>query len=163
MIIKALRTARVYTDRQKTVFLIKRALEKSVKCSQEKMNMLNKEEYMTFWTRFDTIYSELDPHKGTNLINLIFFSYSTYSVGQVTKVECVRYLQARGGGLYGQTGELYTKTVELHDEYDLNNDGFLSILECFCLLPELEKASGGGGGGMNAGPARQPARRNKYY
>ena len=26
--------------------------------------MLNKEEYMTFWTRFDVIYSELDPHKG---------------------------------------------------------------------------------------------------
>ena len=83
------------------------------------------------------------------------------SVGHVTKVECVRYLQARGGGLYGG-GDVYTKTVELHDEYDLNNDGFLSILECFCLLPELEKASGGGGG-MNSGPARQPARRNKYY
>ena len=129
--------------------------------------MLNKDEYMTFWTRFDTIYSELDPHKGINQILFIFSCFTIYfSVGQVTKVECVRYLQARGGGLYGQTGELYTKTVELHDEYDLNNDGFLSILECFCLLPELEKASGGGGGGMNGmngGPARQPARRNKYY
>ena len=93
---------------------------------------------------------------------LDFTSNSAHLVGHVTKVECVRYLQARGGGLYGG-GELYTKTVELHDEYDLNNDGFLSILECFCLLPELEKASGGGGGGMSSGPARQPARRNKYY
>ena len=47
------------------------------------MNMLNKEEYMTFWTRFDTIYSELDPHKGINQIlielflNQIIFSYFT--------------------------------------------------------------------------------------
>ena len=28
------------------------------------MNMLNREEYMTFWSRFDIIYSELDPQKG---------------------------------------------------------------------------------------------------
>ena len=27
---------------------------------------------MTFWTRFDTIYSELDPHKGMSFLVLIF-------------------------------------------------------------------------------------------
>ena len=25
-------------------------------------------------------------------------------------------------------------------EYDHDSDGFLSVLECFCLLPELEKS-----------------------
>ena len=77
-----------------------------------------------------------------------------YLVGKVTKVECVRYLEAkaqaaqqsRGYGGRGSTkqapSDLYTKTVELHDKGDLNKDGFLSILECFCLLPELEKTMG---------------------
>ena len=83
MIIKALRAARVNTDRQKT--RLKRTLEKSAKCSQEKMNMLNKEEYMTFWTRFDTVYSELDPHKGRNLIVLIFFLTSHIQLARLPK------------------------------------------------------------------------------
>ena len=68
--------------------------------------------------------------------------------GQVTKVQCVRYLEKKHNqrvpAAVQQTKKLepnyYQKTVELTEEYDMNSDGFLSFLECFCLLPELEKA-----------------------
>ena len=129
--------------------------------------------------RWEEIYIQLDELKGKGFPSDRI--KSTNLVGKVTKVECVRYLEAKAQAAQQSRGynsysgnkpappsDLYTKTVELHDQGDLNKDGFLSILECFCLLPELEKTMGiqnppettaaAPGGGRGYG-----RRKSKYY
>ena len=103
-------------------------------------------EFMEFWTKWYNIYLELDPYKCEPEFPKQKTNFRL--AGQVTKVQCVRYLEKKHNQrvptAVQQTKKMepnyYQKTVELTEEYDMNSDGFLSFLECFCLLPELEKA-----------------------